>query len=86
MISKPLARRLDGSIDESREGFDDETRSDAIVGGYLLGCLPYRELFALWLAIGEHKTLDRIRKAIRTPSYRRDLTVLPRDLQPRRMG
>ncbi|MFE3190849.1 hypothetical protein ACFXHA_17695 [Nocardia sp. NPDC059240] len=44
------------------------------------------ELFALWPAIGEQKTLDRIRKAVRTPAYRRDLTVLPRDLQPPRMS
>jgi hypothetical protein len=40
-------------------------------------------LFSLWPAIGEQATLDRLRKAVRTPQHRRDLTVLPRDLTAR---
>ncbi|TQS46032.1 hypothetical protein [Cryptosporangium phraense] len=36
-------------------------------------------LFSLWPAIGEHPTLDRVRKAVRTPSLRRELTRLPRE-------
>lgn len=38
------------------------------------------ELFGLWPAYGEQATLDRVRAAVRTPSYRRELTVLARDL------
>ncbi|RZS43575.1 hypothetical protein EV193_102555 [Herbihabitans rhizosphaerae] len=37
------------------------------------------ELFALWPAFGERSTLDRVRAAIRTPRYRRELTKLPRE-------
>jgi hypothetical protein len=38
------------------------------------------ELFGLWPAYGEQSTLDRVRAAVRTPRYRRELTVLARDL------
>lgn len=38
------------------------------------------ELFGLWPAYGEQATLDRVRAAVRTPSYRRELRVLARDL------
>lgn len=38
------------------------------------------ELFGLWPAYGERATLDRVRAAVRTPRYRRELTVLARDL------
>ena len=40
-------------------------------------------LFSLWPAIGEQATLDRVRKAVRTPNLRRELTTLPRDLTAR---
>ena len=40
------------------------------------------ELFGLWPAIGEQATLDRVRAAVRTPCYRRELTVLARELRP----
>ncbi|AEV84228.1 hypothetical protein ACWT_3205 [Actinoplanes sp. SE50] len=39
-----------------------------------------RLLFSLWPAMGETATLDRVRRAVRTPQYRRELTRLPRDL------
>jgi hypothetical protein len=39
------------------------------------------ELFGLWPAFGDRATLDRVRAAVRTPRYRRELTVLPRDLR-----
>ncbi|MFD6391697.1 hypothetical protein [Nocardia sp. NPDC060259] len=42
------------------------------------------ELFGLWSAIGEQSTLDRVRKAVRTPGYKRELTTLPRDMSPGR--
>ncbi|MCA2210910.1 hypothetical protein [Nocardia rosealba] len=42
------------------------------------------ELFALWPAIGEQSTLDRVRKAVRTPGYKRELTTLPREMSPSR--
>lgn len=42
------------------------------------------ELFALWPAYGEQATLDRVRAAVRTPRLRRDLTVLPRDVRPKK--
>ncbi|WP_220138933.1 hypothetical protein [Nocardia sp. GTS18] len=42
------------------------------------------ELFALWPAIGEQTTLDRVRKAVRTPGYKRELTTLPREMSPSR--
>jgi hypothetical protein len=35
-------------------------------------------LFSLWPAMGEKATLDRVRKAIRTPQYKRELKLLPR--------
>ncbi|MFI5910842.1 hypothetical protein [Dactylosporangium sp. NPDC051541] len=35
-------------------------------------------LFSLWPAMGEQATLDRVRKAIRTPQYKRELRLLPR--------
>jgi len=38
------------------------------------------ELFGLWPAFGEQATLDRVRAAVRTPQYRRELKVLARDL------
>lgn len=38
------------------------------------------ELFGLWPAYGEQATLDRVRSAVRTPNYRRELTTLARDL------
>jgi hypothetical protein len=38
------------------------------------------ELFGLWPAYGEQATLDRVRAAVRTPRYRRELTTLARDL------
>jgi hypothetical protein len=38
------------------------------------------QLFRLWPAIGEQPTLDRVRKAVRTPSIKRELKVLARDL------
>ncbi len=38
------------------------------------------ELFGLWPAYGEQATLDRVRAAVRTPQYRRELTTLARDL------
>ena len=38
------------------------------------------ELFGLWPAYGDQATLDRVRAAVRTPRYRRELTVLARDL------
>jgi hypothetical protein len=38
------------------------------------------ELFGLWPAYGEQATLDRVRKAVRTPGYKRELTTLARDL------
>jgi hypothetical protein len=38
------------------------------------------ELYALWPAYGAQATLDRVRAAVRTPRYRRDLRVLARDL------
>lgn len=37
-------------------------------------------LFHLWPAMGEQATLDRVRKAVRTPTIRRELTTLPRNL------
>jgi hypothetical protein len=37
-------------------------------------------LFSLWPAMGEKATLDRVCKAIRTPQYKRELKLLPRDL------
>lgn len=37
------------------------------------------ELYSLWPAFGDRATLDRVRAAIRTPNYRRELTKLPRD-------
>lgn len=37
-------------------------------------------LFSLWPAIGEAATLQRVRAAVRTPSYRRELKRLPRDV------
>jgi hypothetical protein len=39
-----------------------------------------RLLFSLWPSMGEQATLDRVRKAIRTPQYKRELKLLPRDL------
>jgi hypothetical protein len=39
------------------------------------------ELFGLWPAFGEQATLDRVRAAVRTPRYRRELTVLPREVR-----
>ncbi|WP_280249313.1 hypothetical protein [Nocardia abscessus] len=39
------------------------------------------KLFGLWPAIGEQATLDRVRKTVLTPSYRRELTVLARNLR-----
>lgn len=39
------------------------------------------ELFDLWSAIGEQSTLDRVRKAVRTPAYKRELTILPREIR-----
>jgi hypothetical protein len=38
------------------------------------------QLFALWPAYGEQATLDRVRSAVRTPRYKRELTTLARDL------
>jgi hypothetical protein len=38
------------------------------------------ELFGLWPAYGEQATLDRVRAAVRTPQYRRELKVLARDV------
>jgi hypothetical protein len=38
------------------------------------------QLFRLWPAIGEQSTLDRVRKAVRAPSIKRELQVLARDL------
>lgn len=40
------------------------------------------ELFRLWPAIGEQATLDRVRKAVRTPNIKRELKVLARNLRP----
>lgn len=37
-------------------------------------------LWTLWSAIGERATLDRVRGAVRTPTIRRELRVLARDL------
>ncbi|GAA3453606.1 hypothetical protein [Dactylosporangium matsuzakiense] len=37
-------------------------------------------LFSLWPAMGEQATLERARKAIRTPQYKRELHRLPRDV------
>jgi hypothetical protein len=37
-------------------------------------------LFYLWPAYGDKVTLDRARKAVRTPNIRRELTRLPRDV------
>ncbi|PSK86928.1 hypothetical protein CLV63_13345 [Murinocardiopsis flavida] len=39
------------------------------------------ELFALWPAYGEQATLDRVRKAVRTPYYKRELRRLARDVR-----
>jgi|SRR5215217_7006729 len=41
------------------------------------------ELFYLWPAYGEKATLDRVRKSVRSRNYKRELTALPRDIQPR---
>jgi hypothetical protein len=38
------------------------------------------QLFRLWPAIGAQSTLDRVRKAVRTPSIKRELKVLAREL------
>jgi hypothetical protein len=38
------------------------------------------ELFGLWPAYGEQATLDRVHSAVRTPSYKRELTTLARDI------
>jgi hypothetical protein len=40
------------------------------------------ELYGLWPAYGEQATLDRVRAAVRTPQYRRDLKTLARNLTP----
>jgi len=40
-------------------------------------------LSELWPGIGEKATLDRVRKAVRAPSLRRELTNLARDVRPR---
>lgn len=37
------------------------------------------QLYYLWPAYGEQATLDRVRAAVRTPQYRRDLKVLARN-------
>ncbi|GAA3277645.1 hypothetical protein GCM10020218_026850 [Dactylosporangium vinaceum] len=37
-------------------------------------------LFSLWPAMGEQATLERARRAIRTPQYKRELHRLPRDV------
>jgi hypothetical protein len=38
-------------------------------------------LSALWPALGSTDTLARVRRTVRTPALRRDLTVLPRDVR-----
>jgi hypothetical protein len=38
------------------------------------------DLFVLWPAYGEQATRDRVRATVRTPRYRRELTVLARNL------
>jgi hypothetical protein len=38
------------------------------------------ELFGLWPAFGNQATLDRVRAAVRTPRYRRELKLLPRNV------
>jgi hypothetical protein len=40
-------------------------------------------LFHSWPAIGDQETLARVRAAVRTPDYRRQLTRLKRDIRPR---
>ncbi|OLF16275.1 hypothetical protein BU204_17955 [Actinophytocola xanthii] len=37
-------------------------------------------LFGLWPAYGDQATLDRVRAAVRTPRYRRELTTLAREV------